>query len=252
MKYHKIIIIVLALMFNSLSVMAADNNGLIKPNEAEPSCISQDISKLDIDRASGSEIINYLVNDSELEQLFKASAGVWEGYSVEEHTLMVFAVFVQQFPLYQARYQFQVLPDVRLLATLKLTLALHDIGKPYAIAAGDKERQHEFTIPLLEKVFLQLGFSVNEVKLAKALVDNDVIGEWIQGRISLEQAKEELEKIAQTAGMSLINYIPLQLLFYTADAGSYPNLYRRVFTTVDDLLIPKKFQFQRLWNAINS
>jgi hypothetical protein len=202
---------------------------------------------------NGEEIIDYLSGDPQLKELFEASAGVWEGYSIKTHTLMVFKVFAEQFALYKKQYKFRVLSDVRLFETLKFTIALHDIGKPYAIDQGNKDRQHEYTLPILEEVFSRFDFSENETKLAKALVSNDFMGDLVRGIIDPKTAKRKFTKIAKEAGMSLADYVPLQFLFYTIDAGSYPSLRQTVFTTTrSGLLIPNKSQFEELWEMLSS
>lgn len=199
---------------------------------------------------NGNEIIDFLSRDPRYKVLFESPAGVWEGYSIKEHTLMVYAVFAKQFPAFHRAFQFRANPNVRLLQTLKLAIALHDIGKPYAIRAKDKTRQHEFTIPMVEKAFAHFGFSHAEIRLAKALIGNDILGGVVRGRVGPGEAKRQLTEQAKLAGMSLVEYAPLQFLFYTIDAASYPSLRRRVFTSRDGLLFPNQGQFQRLWSLI--
>jgi hypothetical protein len=205
---------------------------------------------LDAKKYNGEEVIEFLSHETQLKDLFAASAGVWEGYSIKQHTLMVFEVFAEQFSAYQQFYQFKTNQDVRLSQTLKFAIALHDIGKPYAIQAGNKNRQHEFTVPILEKALSHFGFSENETRLAKALVGNDIMGDLVKGIINAKQAKSRLAAVADEAGMPLGEFVPLQFLFYTIDAASYPTLRQRIFTTSDGLLVPNRSQFQALWDEI--
>jgi hypothetical protein len=208
---------------------------------------------LDSEKYNGAEIIDYLSRDAQIKELFEASAGVWEEYSIREHTLMVFSVFAEQFSVYQAYFRFRVSPDVRLFQTLKFSIALHDIGKPYAIRAGNKNRQHEFTIQILEKALSRFGFSTNEMKMVKALVGNDIIGDLVKGVIDPRTAKLKLEKVTEVTGIPLADYIPLQFLFYTIDAASYPTLRQRIFiTTEDGCMVPNRSQFQQLWDALSA
>lgn len=198
---------------------------------------------------NGEAIVDFLSREAEIKALFDSSSGVWEGYSVRTHTLMVFKVFSEQFELYQSKFKFKFPPDVRLRPTFKMALAVHDIGKPQAIAAGDKKRQHEFTIPILEKAFSQFGFSQNEIKLAKALVGNDVLGDFVRGIIDSDIAYSQLDSIALISGLPLVDFLPLQFLFYTSDAASYPTLREGVFTPLSNgALVPKNMKFQTLVN----
>lgn len=208
-------------------------------------------SLLDAKKYNGPEIIKHLSRDAQLKELFKASAGVWEGYSIKQHTLMVFDVFAEQFTHYQTHYKFRVPSDVRLFQTLKFAIALHDIGKPYSIEAGNKNRQHEFTVPIVEKALAHFGFSVNEAKLAKALIGNDIMSDLVKGEIDAPTAKLKLATVAETVGIPLVDYVPLQFLFYTIDAASYPTLRQRIFmTTEEGLIVPNRSQFQRLWEIL--
>jgi hypothetical protein len=202
-------------------------------------------------KSSDISLIETLSQDPRLQKLFAADAGVWEGFSIREHTAMVLKIFNEQFSRYESFYRFQVSPEIRLLETLKFAIALHDIGKPYAIGAGDKSRQHEFTIPILESKMQEFGFSPAEIHFAKALVGHDILGDYIKGKIDASMAKVKLSKVADELGMPLVNFAPLQFLFYTIDASAYPSLRQRIFkVSPEGLLVPNKDQFRILWQLI--
>lgn len=190
----------------------------------------------------GSYIIDVLSRDPKIAEWYRAPAGVWEGYTVREHTQMVFGVFDEQFPIYASQDSFRMIPDLRLLPVLRFAIALHDIGKPCAILAGNKNLQHEFTVPILERAFDHFGFSKSETKLAKALVGNDVLGDWTRGIIDAPTARSKLGSLADEAGLPVIHFAALQFLFYTVDAASYPSLRQRIFTTLPSgMLVPQVF-----------
>lgn len=98
-------------------------------------------------------VISRLSEDQVLARLFAADAGVWEGYTIREHTLMVLGIF--------ERFQLsQVSKSEKLF--FRLLLALHDIGKPLAIEqTGEKKRQAEFTGLILQAVLEYCGLKNN-------------------------------------------------------------------------------------------
>lgn len=189
-------------------------------------------------------------NDANISNLFAADAGVHEHYTIKEHTLRVLQVFQTQKSYYQLE-QLKLAAGVRLSETLIMTIALHDIGKPRAITAGNKWLQHEFTIPILEEQFIKYQYSSNEIDLAKALVDNDIIGELLQGQLTAEQAVTKLQVCANEAHMQLKDFFALQQLFYVSDAGSYPFLLKQVFKREqNNQLVPHAEAFKQLADLI--
>jgi len=188
---------------------------------------------------SGESLIQLLSKDRELKILFEGSAGVSEGYTVKEHTLRVFKLFEEQRKVFPLRYQFTLPDDIRVWETLRIAIALHDIGKPLALRAGDKDRQHEFTVPILLSHLNRLGFTEREARLAEALVGHDIVGELSKGLISLDEARVSLRALARAAQLPDAVFLPLQALFFVSDAGSYPYLRSRVFTFEGRVLMPK-------------
>lgn len=91
------------------------------------------------------------------ESLLDMPSGVWEGYTVGEHTEAVLRVFETTFE-----------PSIptELLPLMKLALVVHDIGKGLAVAqVHDRGRQKEFT----EQVCAQL-FSHENMRLSPTMV----------------------------------------------------------------------------------
>ena len=205
---------------------------------------------LSTQEVNGKEIIEQLSQDKAIKNLFEKSAGLFEGYTVQEHTLMVFAVFKEQFNNYNKHFKFNVPSDIRLFETLKMAIALHDIGKSLADERGDKERQHEYTIPILKFQLKKFNFSTNEINFVQSLVGHDIIGGLMQQKISLEEAKSRLQTAANNAKMSLHDFLPLQLLFYTIDAASYPAVRQSYFTQNNGLLVSNNPQWEKLINDL--
>lgn len=193
------------------------------------------------------ELIDFLSRDPEINSLFNAWAGTFEGISVRDHTLDVLGIFSEQFPKFRDIFHFKVDPNTRLLETLKFAIALHDIGKPLAVAKNDSSLQHEFTLPILERAMIHFRFSEQEIQLAKAVVGNDLLGDLIKGTTSVERTMTELKELAARAGMSLKTFAPLQILYYVSDAGSYHWIRSRYFRNWKGLLVPQSKGFNNLW-----
>ncbi len=162
-------------------------------------------------------------------------SGVSEGYSIRRHTEMVLARYVEQRPHFGLD-RLRLPPDVDLDRTLTAMFVLHDIGKPAAVEAGDKNAQHEHTVPILEHVLADLGFSESERRIAVALVDNDLLADLVkqdarppEKPITPAEAETRLAKIAEDAGLAPATAFQLQALMFTVDASSYPFLRERVF-----------------------
>lgn len=139
-------------------------------------------------------------------------AGVSEGYSLERHTLMVMSQFERYFP--------GELPGGTDKRLFRLLLALHDIGKPWAVVQGQKSRQHERTVVLLERYLPRYGFSGSGVRLAVALSDGDPIGGYLQ-RKDLGAAVAKLREMSGASGLERERFFDLLLVYYMADASSY-------------------------------
>ena len=109
-------------------------------------------------------------------------------------------------------------------AIMNLALPLHDIGKPQAIASGDKTLQHSFTTPIIEDILQKEGFDQRDIDLATELFNHDMIGSLLQGssKLTPQQVADELVKKADKVGMDPSDFAKLQLAFFQADASSYP------------------------------
>lgn len=160
---------------------------------------------------SPKDILNLLEED--FKDSLDSDVGVWEGYSLREHTLMM----MEQFRKY-----FSDNANIGDKKFFEVILALHDIGKPWAVSEDVAEKQHEYTKKIIIPVLTQLRYSPEEIKLAVSLIDGDPIGHYLSsggGRIT-ESAKEILE-MAEGSGVPLDKFWQMLLIFYQSDAGSY-------------------------------
>ena len=111
-------------------------------------------------------------------------------------------------------------PDLH--ETLADALALHDIGKGDAVAAGNKDLQHEFTIPRLEYYLQQQGHDPKAINFAKELFNHDIIGGYAQGKGTQGSVVDALTEKAKKLGIDTKTFMDVQMPLYFADAGSYP------------------------------
>jgi len=145
---------------------------------------------------------------------FEVDAGVWEKYTVGEHTFMM----MRQFERY---FDCDELPSCMDCGTFRFMLVLHDIGKPDAITQGDKDTQHQYTIEIMQKLFGKYGVDETQAKIAYAIVDTDALGDYIRGRSAVVETIEQLIENARHAGIAPVDFFKLLSIFYRCDAGSY-------------------------------
>lgn len=151
--------------------------------------------------------------EKDFEREYGGDVGVWENYSLKEHTLMV----LNQFEKYFANKELPGDVDKNLFRVL---LVLHDIGKPKAILKGNKHLQHQNTIDILLPVLEKLDFSTKELKIASALVSGDAIGDYVKHG-NLVGSVEQIKKFSARSGLPLDKFVDLLIIYYKVDAGSY-------------------------------
>ena len=146
---------------------------------------------------------------------YSKDKGVREKYTLEKHALMV----MQQYEKYFSQRE---LPAGITNSFFRVFLVLHDIGVPESIKkTGDKHYQHRYTVEIMRAVLSQLEFSDREIKIAVALVSEDVIGGYVRGRYGGKGATGKLTNMADDAGLPFYDFLKLLLIFYQVDAGSY-------------------------------
>lgn len=166
------------------------------------------------DTYSPENFLAMLKTNSFLKRQFERDSGVFEGYTLERHTLMALAqferYFARQFPTFGVSRRF-----------FRIFLALHDIGKPIAALTGDKSRQHDVSIKIIPRVMESLGLPLKEIRLALALVSGDAIGKFLRGRKNANEAAKKIRTQAHGSGLSDKDFFALLTIYYQCDAGSY-------------------------------
>ena len=145
---------------------------------------------------------------------YKHDSGVWEGYTIEQHTLMV----LNQFEKYFGNKDLPAGFDKNIF---RLILALHDIGKPSAIVNGGKQHQHKYTWKYVRNIFRHLNIDKRTSDIALTLVSGDPLGAFIKGHINKEETKRILEKMAARINLPASQFFELLIVYFKSDAGAY-------------------------------
>lgn len=171
-----------------------------------------------------------------LKSLYEADAGVYEKYTIARHTTMALVIF-------EAQHKFWGLENLNEPAYvtdktrfMKHLVAYHDIGKsiPAKLYAGDRKQilanEISYSYPIAWRVMLASKYSMAESKFAIALIaTHKVIGDFLQSKIGVEEAKREIDRYAQFTNVSPKIFLKYLEMLFIADAGSYPGLQYRVF-----------------------
>lgn len=149
----------------------------------------------------------------ELEELLEASAQVWEGYTVEEHSTMVLKMFERFWAQYYS-------VDEKIF--WRLFMLLHDIGKKISVDKyGTKDFQHETTWPVMEAVLRAAQLSEQQIRLAHALLSQDILGTYFKDKATLAEATTDVLQLAQSAKVPADKMLSFIKMFFCCDAGAY-------------------------------
>ena len=173
------------------------------------------IAAVEADDFEPLSLINELSLDPELGQLFAKDSGVWEGYSIREHTEAILGQFEKYFADKMASTAVSV-------PTFRIVLALHDIGKPLSVErTGGTAAQHRFTHEIVSRRGNDLGLEKDEVEIALEVVSHDVMGEFLKGEKTVEETSESILRSATKLGIQPLQLLDLLKIYYLCDASSY-------------------------------
>ena len=88
-------------------------------------------------------------------------AGNWEGYTLGEHTETVLRVFERT---YEGKIPEHITP------IMKLILLVHDIGKPEAVAQGQKNKQHHHNAQVADQFLQTIGIEIPLRNIIKGII----------------------------------------------------------------------------------
>lgn len=171
---------------------------------------------------SGERIINALKQHPELSYWFDQPIPGKDELTLETHTLAVITNFRKFF---NKQCFFENDKDYL------LCLALHDIGKPSAILAGDKNLQHSHTLTILKQIKDLLPIDEKSFLKLSTLIDGDPIGKYLDKRydIPFSEAYETIRKMAGKVGMKDEEFWKILTVYYQCDAAGYAFLQHRLF-----------------------
>jgi len=159
------------------------------------------------------DLLNLLKKD--FRQNYESPVGVWEGYSLEQHTGLVLG----QFEKYYGDKELPGGPDEN---WFRLLLAVHDLGKPTAVKQHKLYQEHEDTIREVETVFYQLGFSKKEWLVAKALIDSEALSRLFKWKnTDANGCFADVLGAAQELDIRPEDFFKLLEIYYKVDASSY-------------------------------
>ena len=183
--------------------------------------------------------IAFLKEHSAINARFKASAHVWEGYTIEVHTAMVLARFNALRP--KIRFPESVRDSIN-TRDFALFLSLHDIGKDQAkveVAADPSKSAKDLEIKYSRRIFKQvarfIGMKPQTVKILSRLLHADTIGDYFKGSADKHQAHSLLVRDGRKCDVDPKDFAKLHVLFHQLDGGSYPRLSAMIFSSPDDL-----------------
>lgn len=104
-------------------------------------------------------------------------------YILETHTLLV----MREFEKYFGNIEMPISKN-----TFRLFLALHDIGKAKAFKQGNKKLQHIYSVNIIKKIRQHLPLEELEVDIFLALVETDILGEYLQNKATIKNVKDKV------------------------------------------------------------
>ena len=129
-------------------------------------------------------------------------------YVVKKHTILVCKQF--------EKYAFHFDSKYMNVDLMRIILAVHDIGK-----AIDRSNQHIQTLSIINELWSQTPFTEYEQKLTEVLLGNDNISTYFQGKLSLEELKNEIVEDAKSLQISQKALLQYKMILYQCDISSY-------------------------------
>ena len=241
---------------NGFYIPVVDQEGklLFTPEMYEGYRITRDSIKtyLEGEDKSAVALLNVLKKSPYIKSLFNSGVGVWEGYTLEQHTKMVMGQYEKYFT---GKWKSPLLSE----DDFRILLGLHDLGKPLAVKmTGDTHNQHEYTMRYLPIILDGLGIDVKQADLITALVSGDYLGQYIQGNAGLEETGRMINMKAKEAGVPVDQFLELLKMYYacdasayTSDAGGQPSLDRLFIFNHENGSITFSQEIQEKLNALS-
>jgi len=205
------------------------------------------------------KIISTLKRDENLKRLFESDSGVFEGFTIGDHTQRVFNVLMRNSGIRESIAHIRTaggMPGVEFLAKV---IVVHDIGKSRAMGAEGISSQHRFTQTLAKKILSQIGLVESDLKLADALLSDDFFGRVFNARTPVDKRLEVPDFVSQLKAKAIQAEVPLKEFFlllqglYSADATSY-DIVRDQYFELDSqgIPIPRDPRYEDVRRLVNS
>lgn len=183
--------------------------------------------------ASAKEIMQYVCQNEKLAKIFSMSAGVWEGYTVGQHTEAVLN-FLDD-------YKAKEIPE-QILPLIRVAILAHDIGKGFAADPNSAwyGKHKEANKVFAHELYAELGVDPQYMPLLDFMFTEgqDFTSQYYFGKSnnqSIEQGKEEINRNMQTACYNVAKQIfndgdlvsaarglqKLCIILQQCDSGSY-------------------------------
>lgn len=135
-------------------------------------------------------------------------------YKLYDHILLVLNELDKYFGSFKES-------DLESYDRFKLFLVLHDIGKPIAYKAGNKDDQHKISLNIFNDINEKLGLTEHNKNTFKALLSDDPLGKYFQNKLTIEQTTDLIKEIVHNNRLQLQTYFDKLTIYYQVDAGSY-------------------------------
>lgn len=172
---------------------------------------------LDNPKFNPQALINIFKEIPLFKRLYESDSGVWQRYTIEQHTLMVMRQFEKYFaqnfnsPLI-SRDDFRVM------------LAMHDIGKPEVPMTSHQDDEQNFTEMIMQRSLILLDFSWKQINMMTAIACQDYLRPLVKNydpRDSVTRAVNLTRNRAYDFGINPKELAEVMLIYYMCDAGAY-------------------------------
>jgi O-acetyl-ADP-ribose deacetylase (regulator of RNase III) len=160
-----------------------------------------------------------MTGQERISQIYKAISELKELYNkrVRHYTIMAHTLNV----LNQFEKYFAISFNEIDIETFCLLLLLHDIGKPIAHKNGNRHNQYAETIDIIAKYQKDLNITNEFFSLFKALLSNDTLGMYMQGKIDIDSAYTEICQASRQTNFDTQKFFYLLSVYYQCDVASY-------------------------------
>ena len=181
-------------------------------------------NKISNHEISAKDIINVLSENSKIKEFYDKSAGVVEGYTVGQHTVMVLEL--------TQRYRSYLKPQISEYMEWNdflLFLSLHDIEKGVSKevashTASAKDLELEANRKVTTWILEQLRVRSHIGHLFQALLMYNSQGDYLKGDINADCFKDHLLNMSAVSNLAPHAFYQIYSVFHLVDAASYPNL----------------------------